>query len=91
MNTPRSVLKLLPEKLPNLEEVTLFVDNDVRRNDVIDFIRSCKQLKKLHLTYTKNELSQNFEHEIDEKFDVGIVWDANAQKGTITIELKYDN
>lgn len=97
LKTPiqKAILKILPEILPILEEVGLFADNDVKRNDVIDFVRGCKHLKKLHLVHSNNELTQNFDYDIDDRFDVSVIWDAFAQegstRGSITFELKYDN
>lgn len=79
----------LATKLPNLEVVGLIVDSSVTQADVLKFVRSCENLRKIKLVYTNEEFSRSFVTEIDELFDVEILWDAVAREGSITIQHKY--
>lgn len=93
LKTPieKDILRIIPERLRNLEEVTLVAGNDIRRYDVINFIKSCKNLKQLQIVHTNRDLSQSLAYKIDETFDVSGIWDETTQEGSITFELKYAN
>lgn len=85
----RTGLLRLAEQLINLEEVTLIVDTDITKADIVDFLNSCKHLQRLHLLVLQRDQFKRLDTEIDNIFTVTSFSDGHW--GEVTIERRDED